>query len=152
MRGKGKKTAKELMTIRITPECSQYLKMNYKNRSAGADSAISELMNIRNASLSEIKGLFTPGEWIFIASSLYRDYKAEGAFRVSSDRLITHCEDNEKIGNNCCSMYGVELQTITDKIKTLSAAQIDAIYHRVSIYWSNADRPDIISLKEWAEF
>ena len=98
-------------------------------------------------SLNELKGKFTNGEWIGIAASL-NGTMINSTMRYSVDMFIAHCEDAELYENSFSSIE-VDFQNFLSKAKTLTAAQVAAVYDRVERFWKNNSKVDI---KTWADF
>lgn len=108
-------------------------------------SALDDLTLLHRQSNIEIKGIFTPEEWKFLADSL-NGILVTDMFRVSKDALIAHCEDSETY-DKAASRYDVSIPELSKKIDSLCGAQVDAVYRRVESYWEN--QPD---LEEWAKY
>lgn len=108
-------------------------------------SALDDLTLLRRQSDIEIKGVFTPAEWKFLADSLNGALTTD-TFRVNKGALIAHCEDSETY-DKTASRYDVSIPELSKKIDSLCGAQVDAVYRRVESYWEN--QPD---LEEWTKY
>lgn len=133
-------------TVYLPDEQAKYIQENYKNTSFGIITAIDALMTIRKYSLSEIKGLLTPGEWSFFADSLNGTI-TDGIFRCNKEALICHCIDAEQL-DGTASKWDVDLAQLTAKIGKLTGAQVEALYFRVEQFWENENR----DLEEFAKY
>lgn len=131
-------TEKRTVSLRLPEQQVEYLSYNYKNISQGVIEAIDALQIIRKYSLSEIKGVFTPGEWSFFADSLNGTI-TDGIFRCNKEALIYHCQDAEQL-DGTASKWNVDLSQLTAKIEKLTGAQVEALYFRVEQFWENENR------------
>lgn len=98
-------------------------------------------------SANELRGKFTESEWKFLAASLNGSINEE-AFRYTADLLCFHNEDSERY-DGTATQFGVNLEELNGKIRTLSASQLDALYSRVEEFWDNCEK---IDLDAWARF
>lgn len=112
----------------------------------GVVDAIETLMQIQSISMQEIKGIFTPNEWKFLADSL-NGSMITGTFRVSKDALIAHNEDAE-LYDGTTKKWNADLKALNKKVENLSGANIEAIYRRVETLWDNPGT----NLEKWAEY
>jgi len=129
---------KKAASIRLPEQQTNYILENYKNINFGIVSIVDALQIIRKYSLSEIKGVFTPGEWSFFADSLNGTI-TDGIFRCSKEALIYHCQDAEQL-DGTASKWNVDLSQLTAKIEKLTGAQVEALYFRVEQFWENENR------------
>ncbi len=129
---------KKAASIRLPEQQTNYILENYKNINFGIVSIVDALQIIRKYSLSEIKGVFTPGEWSFFADSLNGTI-TDGIFRCSKEALIYHCQDAEQL-DGTASKWDVDLAQLTAKIEKLTGAQVEALYFRIEQFWENENR------------
>lgn len=129
---------KKAASIRLPEQQTNYILENYKNINFGIVSIVDALQIIRKYSLSEIKGVFTPGEWSFFADSLNGTI-TDGIFRCSKEALIYHCQDAEQL-DGTASKWDVDLSQLTAKIEKLTGAQVEALYFRIEQFWEGENR------------
>lgn len=132
-------------SIRVPEEQVEYIENNYKSFNQGVVDAISALQYSRLYSLNELKGKFTPEEWAFFAESLNGTI-VDNMFRCSSDVLIVHSRDSESLSATA-ERNNVDIDSLSEKIKTLTGAQVEALYFRIEQFWNKPN-----NLEEWAEF
>jgi hypothetical protein len=133
--------------LRLPLELAEYLTDNYKNINQGTIAVIDALKAIRLYSLSELKGKFKKTEWIFFADSL-NGSMVEGKFRCNVGALVAHCEDSEEY-ESTATRHDVDLPSLLEKVKTMTAAQVESLYFRVEQFWGNNSQTD---LDEWSEY
>lgn len=135
------------VNLRIPQELLDYVKSQYDSLNSDIVSAIQRLKSIRQVSLGEIKGLFTKDEWCFFIDSM-NGVMVDEIFCCNVGGLIAHCEDSERF-EGTATKYGVDLDSLTQKIKPLKGANIEAIYYRVFQFWDNTDK---YKLEEYSDF
>ena len=135
------------VNLRIPQELLDYVKSQYGSLNSDIVSAIQRLRSVRQVALGEIRGLFTKEEWMFFIDSM-NGVMVDEIFCCNVGGLIAHCEDSERF-EGTATKYGVDLDSITQKIKTLRGANIEAIYYRVSQFWDNTDK---YKLEEYSDF
>lgn len=135
------------VTLRLPVEMVEYLTRNDDSINQAVINEISNLKRIRLVSMGELRGLFTPQEWIFIADS-FNGTIVDDFMRANVGVFIAGCEDSERFEGKA-SIHGVDLQVFLDKVKTLKGANIEAIYSRVEDFWNHCNE---IELEEWAKF
>ena len=111
------------------------------------NASLRKLAAIEKASMNELRGRFEGSEWKAIVDSLNGTYTQDETFRYSQDALIAHMEDSdlyECIG----AKWNIDVKLLCKKIKSLSSAQVDALYCRVEKFWEHPD----IDLVAWALF
>lgn len=135
------------VNLRIPQELLDYVKSQYGSLNSDIVSAIQRLKTIRLVAMGEIKGLFTKDEWMFFIDSM-NGTMVDELFCCNVGGLVAHCEDSESF-EGTATKYGVDIDSLSKKIKTLKGANIEAIYYRVSQFWDN---PDKYNLEEYAEF
>ena len=102
-------------------------KENYKNqKNIGIITAIEALMTIRKYSTNELKGIFTPAEWSFLADSLNGTMTTD-SFRCNVGALVHHCRD--AVGWH--GPGGGELILARLLKSKPNRAQVEALYFRV---------------------
>ena len=109
--------------------------------------SIRKLTAIEKASTNELRGRFDASEWKALVDSLNGTYTQDETFRYSTFALVAHMEDSdlyEEIGKK----WKVDIKQLCEKIKLLSAAQVDALYSRVEKFWEHPEA----DLDAWAHF
>lgn len=101
----------------------------------------------RKAAVLDIKGVFTPSEWIALADSLNGTMITD-EFRYNRDAFIIHCEDAE-LYESSFSKHGADMKAVCEKIKGLTAIQVATVYRRIEAYW---DKCGEIDSQKWSEF
>lgn len=108
--------------------------------------SLAELQMIRRRSEAELKGVFTPAEWMLMADSLNGTI-ASADFRCYPSALAANIEDSDKF-DNIGDKWGVDVANLCSKIDKLTAAQCDAVFSRIEAFWNDANRnPD--SWSKW---
>lgn len=133
------------VTIRMPEELASWL----SEQGDGMNQVIVDLLdNVRYSriyALNELKGRFAPCEWKFFADSL-NGTLVNDQFRYNRGALIAHCEDSEEL-EGTASRYDVDIASLKEKINSLSASQVEALYSRVERFWS-----DPVELDKWSEY
>ena len=111
------------------------------------NASLRKLSAIEKASMNELRGRFTVPEWKAIVDCLNGVYTKDEAFRYSPDALIANLEEGD-LYEGFGEKWEINIVSLCEKIKLLSAAQIDALYNRVEKFW---DHPDT-DLDAWAQF
>lgn len=133
-------------TVYLPEDQARYIQENYKNQNIGIITAIEALMTIRKYSTNELKGIFTPAEWSFLADSL-NGTMTDGSFRCNAGALAYHCLDADKL-DGLGAKWEIDVLDLMDKIKDLTAAQVEALYFRVEQFWEDEER----DLEEFAKY
>ena len=133
-------------TVYLPEDQAKYIQVNYKNQNVGIINALDALIMIRTYSLSEIRGRFSPGEWSFLADSL-NGTMTDGSFRCNAGALAYHCLDADKL-DTLGEKWEIDVLDLMDKIKDLTAAQVDAVYFRIEQFWNSEDK----NLEEFANY
>lgn len=139
--------ATRTVSLRLPEDLVEYLTKNGDSINQAVISAISNLRRIRQVSVGELKGVFTPEEWVFIADA-FNGTLIDDVFCANIGAFIAGCEDSERY-EGTASRHGVDIRAFIEKIKTLHGANIEAIYSRISDYWSHCSE---INLDEWSKF
>jgi hypothetical protein len=108
--------------------------------------SISDLQMIRRRSEAELKGIFTPAEWMLMADSLNGTI-ASADFRCYPSALAANIEDSDKF-DNIGAKWNVDVKKLIYKIEDLTAAQVDAVFARVEAFWDSEEK----DLDKWAEW
>lgn len=161
------------ITIRVSEETAEFLAKVYENptggatacveiveqmiRQSGSDphtlvSSIQFLQQIRAYSLREIKGLFTPAEWCYMADSL-NGTMITPEFRCNTGGLIASVEDSNDF-DGLAAKWEVDVNVLIEKIKKLTGAQVDAVYTRIEMFWDHSvegnDQNSEWNLNKWS--
>ena len=103
----------------------------------------------RKIALDELRGVFTPEEWQWIAASL-NGSMTDAYLRDSKDAFIYHCEDYLKYNPGEAGQWpDVTPEGIAAKVSHLSGLHISAIYDRCTEFWNNSNK---IDLSVWSKF
>lgn len=108
--------------------------------------SLAALQMIRRRSEVELKGVFTPAEWMLMAGSLNGTI-ATSDFRCYPSALAANIEDSDKF-DNMGEKWGVNIPRLIDKINRLTAAQVDAVFTRIEEFWNDENR-DLNSWSQW---
>lgn len=108
--------------------------------------SITELQMIRRRSLGELKGMFTPDEWSYMADSLNGTIVTPD-FRCLPGALIAGVEDSDTY-DGLGTKWEVDVKTLCGKIEKLTAAQVDAVFTRVEEFWNSQDK----DLEKWSKW
>lgn len=65
----------------------------------------------------------------------------------TADILALHCQDADKL-DDLGEKWEIDIQELMEKIKDLTAAQVDAVYFRVEQFWNSEDK----DLEEFSQF
>lgn len=134
-------------TIRLPEELIEWLTSDGKSINQAVVECAQNLRRVRMVSAGELRGVFTPDEWKFLADSLNGTSVSE-SFRCNVSALVAHVEDAAQL-EGLDRRWQVDVNAFTQKIKTLHGANVEALYARVEEYWANSDTKD---LNEWATF
>ena len=133
-------------TIRLHKDLIAWLTKGGKSINQAVIECTEFLRRIRQVSMGEIKGIFTPDEWKFLADSL-NGTMIDDVFRCNVGALIAHCDDAAQY-DFLCQKWHVDLDVLKQKISKLSGANIDAIYTRVEEFWAD----DSTDIETWAKY
>lgn len=136
-------------TIKISKEQHNFLQEKYKNVSEGVRQCVDNiryppsslpeiLRQIRLYSLRELKGKFSKEEWCFFFDSLNGTI-VDSPFRCNVQALVFHCEDSEQL-DGTATKWNVDVNTLIEKVRTLTSAQTDALYTFVEDFWNDDNR------------
>ncbi|MEG1684550.1 MAG: hypothetical protein RR319_01195 [Bacteroides sp.] len=131
------------ITIRMSDELAKWLALS-GNTNKEIISNLEAIKKIRAVSTSELKGMFTPGEWKFFVDSL-NGIIIDTAFRCNASMLEIMVGDEEL--SFTAEKWDVDVEELINKIKMLKGANVDALYSRVETFWDNPS-----DLDEWSNF
>jgi len=137
---------KKNATIRLPENLIAWLTKGGKSINQAVIECTEYLRRIRQVSMGEIKGVFTPDEWKFLADSL-NGTMIDDVFRCNVGALIAHCDDADQY-DFLGKKWHVDLDVLKQKISNLSGANIDAIYTRVEEFWADGSA----DIEAWAKF
>ena len=145
----GNKTAGATICVQIVEQIVSQTKMDPHS----IVDSMQFLLQIRAYSMREIKGLFTPAEWCYMADSLNGTIITP-EFRCNTGGLIASVEDSNDF-DNLAEKWKVDVDALIEKIKKLTGAQVDAVYSRVENFWDhtaegNADQNSEWNLNKWS--
>lgn len=127
------------VTIRIPDEMTPWLSEQGDVLNQTIINLLNNFRYARQYALNELRGIFDKNEWLFFADSLNGNYVTD-QFRYNKKGLMGHCEDSEDMFGYA-TKHNVSLPDLLQKIETLSASQIEALYYRVEKYWEIAELP-----------
>ena len=137
---------KKNATIRLPENLIAWLTKGGKSINQAVIECTEYLRRIRQVSMGEIKGVFTPDEWKFLADSL-NGTMIDDVFRCNVGALIAHCDDADQY-DFLGKKWHVDLDVLKQKISNLSGANIDAIYTRGEEFWADGSA----DIEAWAKF
>lgn len=139
--------ATRTVNLRLPEEMVEYLTRNNDSINQAVISEINTIRRIRTVAMGELKGLFSPEEWIFLADA-FNGTLIDEIFCANVGAFMAACEDADRY-EGLAVKHGIELSPFLAKVKTLHGANIEAIYSRIKEYWEHYDT---IVLEIWAEF
>lgn len=110
--------------------------------------SITELQMIRRRSQGELKGIFTPSEWCYMADSLNGTI-VTAEFRCVPSALVASIEDSD-LYDGLGAKWDVDVKELCSKVEKLTAAQVDATFTRIEAFWDSADEERV--LDDWAKW
>lgn len=99
-------------------------------------------------SMNELRGTFTKEEWSALADIL-NSTMITPEFRYRPEFLIAEIDDTQALEQDLGAKWGIDISTLKDKCRKLTAAQLDALYTRVEEFWVNTDTHN---LDAWSKF
>lgn len=108
--------------------------------------SLAELQMIRRRSQGELKGIFSPAEWSYMADSL-NGTMITAEFRCLQGALIASVEDSD-LYDGLGAKWNVDVKVLCDKVRKLTAAQVDAVFARVEAFWNSEEK----DLGEWSKW
>lgn len=139
--------ATRTVNLRLPEEMIEYLTRNNDSINQAVIAEISAIKRIRTVAMGELKGLFTPDEWMFLADA-FNGTLIDDVFCANVGAFIAGCEDAERY-EGTASKWGVDLPAFIAKVKTLHGANIEAIYSRIKDYWEHCSELD---MNNWSNF
>lgn len=140
------KDTTKTVTIRMPEDVADWLDEDGKSRNESIVDALQALRKVRQVSMNELAGVFTPNEWKFLADG-FNGVMMPDSFRCSVSGLIAHCEDSASL-DGLDKKWDVDMEALKQKIRGLHGANVDALYSRIEAFWSNGEA----DLEEWAKF
>lgn len=134
-------------TIRLPEELIEWLTSDGKSINQAVIDCAQNLRRVRMVSAGELRGVFTPDEWKFLAESLNGTIVSE-SFRCNVSALVAHVEDAAQL-ELLDSKWNVDVEAFKQKILKLHGANVEALYARVEEFWANSETMD---LNDWAAF
>ena len=133
------------VTIRMDEELASQLESEGNGLNKAIVENLKRYYRMRLVSEMELKGVFTPKEWMFFFYSL-NGLTIDENLSCNVGVLIAHCEDAEKY-EGLASRFDVDIEEVKKKISSLKGANIQAIYSRAEKFWK-ADG----DINEWSNF
>lgn len=106
---------------------------------------VNTLQSIRLISTTELRGIFSVNEWMFLADS-FNGTIINDSIRYNVKMLIAHCEDSV-IYDSLDKKYDVDMEVFKKKLSSLHCANVDALYARIEDFWDKD-----IDIEDWAKF
>lgn len=139
--------ATKTVTLRLPEDMVEYLTRNNDSINQAVISEISAIKRIRTVAMGELKGLFTPDEWVFLADA-FNGTIIDDVFCANKGAFIAACDDAEQF-EGTAQRHGVDLPQFIAKINTLHGANIESIYSRIKDYWEHCNE---LKIEDWAKF
>ena len=135
------------VTLRLPQDVADYINQQADGGSVtdGVKNIVAKLQRHERYADVELRGRFTPEEWKFLADSLNGTMTLDD-FRFSASALVAHNEDSQ-LYDGTAARWGIDLAALNEKVSTLSAAQVEALYRRIERFWANSET---IDLDVWA--
>ena len=134
-------------TIRLPEELIEWLTSSGKSVNQAVIECAQNLRRVRMVSAVELRGLFTPNEWKFLADS-FGGASVADSFRCNVPALAAHVENVAQL-DLLDKKWNVDVEAFKQKILKLHGANVEALYARVEEFWANRDTTDP---NEWAAF
>ncbi len=134
-------------TIRLPEELIEWLTSDGKSINQAVVECAQNLRRVRMVSAGELRGVFTPDEWKFLADSL-NGISVSDSFRCNVSALVAHVEDAAQL-ELLDRKWHIDMETFKQKILKLHGANVEALYARVEDFWANSETTD---LNDWAAF
>lgn len=125
------------VTLRLPIEVAQYIET--KSDGGFTDSIktiVNNLKVLETLADKEVSELFTSDEWRFFFDSL-NGTMIEDWMRYRTDLIVAHNEDAE-LYDGTAQRWGIDLAELNKKCKSLTSAQVDALYRRVERFWKSS--------------
>lgn len=123
------------ITLRLPIEVAQFIESRTEG---GFTDSVKELVTkvkaLEGLAEKEVNDIFEKNEWNFFFDSM-NGLIVEDWMRYSSDVLIAGNEDAE-LYEGTAKKWSINLEALNKKCKTLTSAQVDALYRRVEKFWS----------------
>ena len=132
-------------TIRLPQEIADWLTKDGKSINQAVIDTANTLQSIRLISTTELRGIFSANEWMFLADS-FNGTIINDSIRYNVQMLIAHCEDSV-IYDSLDKKYDVDMEVFKKKLSSLHCANVDALYARIEDFWDKD-----IDIEDWAKF
>lgn len=122
------------ITLRLPIEVAQYIET--KGEGGFTDNVkqiVDNLKALETLADKEVAAVFTKEEWNFFFDS-FNGTIIEDWMRYRTDLLVAHNEDSE-LYEGTAQRWGVDLAELNKKCKSLTSAQVDAVYRKVEKFW-----------------
>lgn len=105
--------AAKAVSLRLPEELVERLSKKGENFTQIVISELNSLERIRLVSLGEVKGMFTPQEWIFIADA-FNGTLMDSVLRANVGVFIASCEDAERFEGKA-TLHQIDLESFWTK-------------------------------------
>lgn len=135
------------VTLRLPQEIVDYVTRDDISMTCGIVKAIETLRRHERYADMELRGKFTPEEWMFLVDSFNGTLMVDD-FRFVPSALVAHNEDSQ-LYERTADKWNVDLSELNRKCAALTASHVEAIYRRIERFW---EHPNAVDLNEWARF
>lgn len=135
------------VTLRLDNDVIDLLNERGNSINAEVQALLRRYRDLRTYALNELRGKFSPAEWLYMADSFNGTLISDDSgVRYSTAALLSHIEDSntyDKLG----SKYKVDVQALMQKCEKLTHSQLDALYCRIARFWEGG-----VDAQLWANF
>jgi nitrate/nitrite-specific signal transduction histidine kinase len=130
------------VNIRLMDNAALVMLLQINPKEGKSSRIVIELFTyLRQATLIEIKGRFTPQEITAIAQ-IYRGIKPAWQVMCNSATIISNVSNAEKLSSTVSS-YEAKLESLVQKLGKLTAAQAAILQLELISFWSKGPNPDL---------
>ena len=137
----GKESIFADITFQAIDTTREQLVRLYDSNEEGAERIIPGFLALREATLEELRRIFTREEFFGIIAS-QNGVLLDPAFQASREAFKAGLEDFEKLEHGI-SHAGATLKHLLEKVDKLTAAQVYFLQDEVEIYWRNSSKSDL---------
>ena len=145
------KKTKKNVTLRLPQDITNWIitrSGEHNSITWGVRNIVSHIQMLERMSSNEIRNKFTPDEWLCMADSVNGWFPGDDRYRA--DIFAFRLEDSEQY-DKTASRHNVVLSELTNKIKVLTAAQMDAVIRRIELFWQNYNLPQF-DVVQWSRY
>lgn len=134
------------ITLRIPEEIYDRLSSNDQGINQTVINILEEHQQLLKYSEEELRGKFTPEEWTALIDLVNSEMLMPQYICVKQLMMAT-IEDGEKF-EGTLTRHGADLDTMRNKMETLTAAQTAAMMKRAKRFWENPRN----NVEKWSNF